>query len=249
MLRRLTVNYPPIMFHPLNTITAYKGQIIYDTPATEAKSETPVPELTWVPAGGGAPVGNPADLQSLLVPRRPVRHRPRRQRRQRRQCRKSRGHGGCRRRRWAGTRPGWAARLDVARRNTDDTRANPRRASAAQIPEHQVVQEVADVAPFRSTTGLQLTTRTPSHSSPWDTIHVAALLRIEQFSVPPVTTSDRCRAEWRVADTALTEPTGGKHCGLLDHAVVGVPVMRRPIASARTDGVARGAQLDGLFCI
>ncbi len=40
MLRRLTVNYPPIMFHPLNTITAYKGQIIYDTPATEAKSET-----------------------------------------------------------------------------------------------------------------------------------------------------------------------------------------------------------------
>ncbi len=68
MLRRLTVNYPPIMFHPLNTITAYKGQIIYDTPATEAKSETPVPELTWVPAGGGAPVGNPADLQSLLVP-------------------------------------------------------------------------------------------------------------------------------------------------------------------------------------
>lgn len=68
VLRRLTVNYPPIMFHPLNTITAYKGQIIYDTPATEAKSETPVPELTWVPAGGGAPVGNPADLQSLLVP-------------------------------------------------------------------------------------------------------------------------------------------------------------------------------------
>lgn len=76
VLRRLTVNYPPIMFHPLNTITAYKGQIIYDTPATEAKSETPVPELTWVPAGGGAPVGNPADLQSLLVPPAPGRHRP-----------------------------------------------------------------------------------------------------------------------------------------------------------------------------
>ncbi len=33
-----------VMFHPLNTITAYKGQIIYDTPATEAKSETPLPE-------------------------------------------------------------------------------------------------------------------------------------------------------------------------------------------------------------
>jgi len=31
VLRRLSANYPPIMFHPLNTITAYKGQIIYDS--------------------------------------------------------------------------------------------------------------------------------------------------------------------------------------------------------------------------
>ena len=38
VLRRLAVNYPPIMFHPLNTITAYKGQIIYDTPETQAKA-------------------------------------------------------------------------------------------------------------------------------------------------------------------------------------------------------------------
>jgi phospholipid/cholesterol/gamma-HCH transport system substrate-binding protein len=68
VLRRLAVNYPPIMFHPLNTITAYKGQIIYDTPATEAKSETPIPKLTWIPAKGTAPTQNPADLQSLLVP-------------------------------------------------------------------------------------------------------------------------------------------------------------------------------------
>lgn len=52
VLRRLTVNFPPIMFHPINTITAYKGQIIYDTPATAAKAETPVPELTWIPAKG-----------------------------------------------------------------------------------------------------------------------------------------------------------------------------------------------------
>ena len=52
VLRRLAVNYPPIMFHPLNTITAYKGQIIYDTPATQAKSQTPIPQLTWVPANG-----------------------------------------------------------------------------------------------------------------------------------------------------------------------------------------------------
>jgi phospholipid/cholesterol/gamma-HCH transport system substrate-binding protein len=71
VLRRLTVNYPPIMFHPLNTITAYKGQIIYDTPQTQAKSATPIPELTWIPANGAqTPPGaqNPADLQALLVP-------------------------------------------------------------------------------------------------------------------------------------------------------------------------------------
>jgi len=74
VLRRLSANYPPIMFHPLNTITAYKGQIIYDTPATQAKSETPIPQLTWIPAKG-APSSpsaqNPADLQSLLVPTAP----------------------------------------------------------------------------------------------------------------------------------------------------------------------------------
>src|SRR5271156_5272703 len=70
VLRRLSVNYPPFMFHPLNTITAYKGQIIYDTPATEAKSETPIPQLTWIPAKGVQPPAaqNPADLQSLLAP-------------------------------------------------------------------------------------------------------------------------------------------------------------------------------------
>jgi phospholipid/cholesterol/gamma-HCH transport system substrate-binding protein len=68
VLRRLSVNYPPIMFHPLNTITAYKGQIIYDTPATQAKAETPIPQLTWVPAPGTHTMQNPTDLQSLLVP-------------------------------------------------------------------------------------------------------------------------------------------------------------------------------------
>ena len=82
VLRRLTVNYPPIMFHPLNTITAYKGQIIYDTPATQAKAQTPIPELTWIPAPGTHPVQNPTDLQSLLVPpapggRTPLRRRTR----------------------------------------------------------------------------------------------------------------------------------------------------------------------------
>ncbi|BAX94597.1 virulence factor Mce family protein [Mycobacterium shigaense] len=73
VLRRLAVNYPPIMFHPLNTITAYKGQIIYDTPETQAKAQTPVPQLTWIPANSGPahPAQNPADLQALLVPTAP----------------------------------------------------------------------------------------------------------------------------------------------------------------------------------
>jgi phospholipid/cholesterol/gamma-HCH transport system substrate-binding protein len=74
VLRRLSANYPPIMFHPLNTITAYKGQIIYDTPATQAKSETPIPQLTWIPAKGvpSSPAAqNPTDLQTLLVPTAP----------------------------------------------------------------------------------------------------------------------------------------------------------------------------------
>ncbi|BBZ72144.1 virulence factor Mce family protein [Mycobacterium paraseoulense] len=79
VLRRLTVNYPPIMFHPLNTITAYKGQIIYDTPETQAKSATPVPELTWIPANGAKTppaAQNPADLQALLVPTAPPTGQP-----------------------------------------------------------------------------------------------------------------------------------------------------------------------------
>jgi phospholipid/cholesterol/gamma-HCH transport system substrate-binding protein len=66
-LRRLTFNYPPIMFHPLNSITAYKGQIIYDTPATQAKSQTPIPDLHWIPAPDAHPP-NPSDLQALMIP-------------------------------------------------------------------------------------------------------------------------------------------------------------------------------------
>jgi phospholipid/cholesterol/gamma-HCH transport system substrate-binding protein len=66
-LRRLTFNYPPFMFHPLNTITAYKGQIQYDTPETQAKSQTPIPDLHWSPAKGAHPP-NPTDLQALMVP-------------------------------------------------------------------------------------------------------------------------------------------------------------------------------------
>src|SRR6201996_6599566 len=73
VLRRLAVNYPPVMFHPLNMITAYKGQIIYDTPETQAKAATPIPQVTWIPAQGAhpAPPQNPADLQALLVPTAP----------------------------------------------------------------------------------------------------------------------------------------------------------------------------------
>ena len=49
------MNFPPMLFHPINSITAYKGQIIYDTPATEAKAQTPVPYLQWQPAPGVTP--------------------------------------------------------------------------------------------------------------------------------------------------------------------------------------------------
>ena len=66
-LRRLTFNYPPFMFHPLNMITAYKGQIMYDTPETQAKSQTPIPDLHWIPAPGSHPP-KPTDLQALMIP-------------------------------------------------------------------------------------------------------------------------------------------------------------------------------------
>jgi phospholipid/cholesterol/gamma-HCH transport system substrate-binding protein len=70
VFRRITMNYPPLMFHPINSITAYKGQIIYDTPATEAKAQTPVPYLQWQNAPGITPPQVPADadLTSLFVP-------------------------------------------------------------------------------------------------------------------------------------------------------------------------------------
>jgi phospholipid/cholesterol/gamma-HCH transport system substrate-binding protein len=70
VFKRITMNYPPVMFHPINSITAYKGQIIYDTPETEAKAQTPVPYLQWQNAPGVTPPVVPpnADLTSLLVP-------------------------------------------------------------------------------------------------------------------------------------------------------------------------------------
>ncbi|MGV7400562.1 mammalian cell entry protein, partial [Mycobacterium kansasii] len=70
VLRRITMNYPPVLFHPVNSITAYKGQIIYDTPQTEAKSETPVPYLQWQNNPGVTPPQIPHDatLSSLILP-------------------------------------------------------------------------------------------------------------------------------------------------------------------------------------
>ncbi len=56
VFKRIAVNYPPMLFHPINSITAYKGQIIYDTPETEAKAQTPVPYLQWQPAPGVTPI-------------------------------------------------------------------------------------------------------------------------------------------------------------------------------------------------
>jgi phospholipid/cholesterol/gamma-HCH transport system substrate-binding protein len=74
VLRRITMNYPPLLFHPINSITAYKGQIIYDTPATQAKSETYLPYLQWIPSQGHLPPrsGEGGDLGSLLLPPNPA---------------------------------------------------------------------------------------------------------------------------------------------------------------------------------
>lgn len=73
VFKRIAMNYPPVLFHPINSITAYKGQVIYDTPATEAKAETPVPYLQWQNAPGVTPPQIPADadLTSLLIPEAP----------------------------------------------------------------------------------------------------------------------------------------------------------------------------------
>jgi phospholipid/cholesterol/gamma-HCH transport system substrate-binding protein len=70
VLRRLMMNYPPIMSHGINTITAYKGQVIYDTPATQAKAQTYIPYLEWIPADGRYPprAGEGGDVSSLLLP-------------------------------------------------------------------------------------------------------------------------------------------------------------------------------------
>jgi phospholipid/cholesterol/gamma-HCH transport system substrate-binding protein len=70
VFKRIAMNYPPVLFHPINSITAYKGQIIYDTPETEAKAQTPVSYLQWQPAPGVTPPDMPSemDLSSLLLP-------------------------------------------------------------------------------------------------------------------------------------------------------------------------------------
>lgn len=70
VLRRITMNFPPILFHPINSITAYKGQILYDTPATEAKAQTPVPYLQWQPQPGVTPPSIPpgTTLGDMVLP-------------------------------------------------------------------------------------------------------------------------------------------------------------------------------------
>lgn len=70
VFKRIAMNFPPLLFHPINSITAYKGQIEYDTPATEAKAETPVPYLQWQNAPGVTPSPEQAqaDLSALFVP-------------------------------------------------------------------------------------------------------------------------------------------------------------------------------------
>jgi phospholipid/cholesterol/gamma-HCH transport system substrate-binding protein len=69
VLRRIAMNYPPVLLHPINTMTAYKGQIVYDTPATEAKSQTYIPYLQWIPSQGRTPprVGE-TGVDALMLP-------------------------------------------------------------------------------------------------------------------------------------------------------------------------------------
>lgn len=67
VIRRWAMNFVPLLFHPVNSITAYKGQMIYDTPETEAKAQTPVPYLKWMPAPGVTPPSN-QDMEQLFLP-------------------------------------------------------------------------------------------------------------------------------------------------------------------------------------
>ena len=70
VLKRIAMNYPPVLFHPINSITAYKGQIIYDTPETEAKAQTPLPYLQWQAAPGVTPPTPQPDgtLSDMILP-------------------------------------------------------------------------------------------------------------------------------------------------------------------------------------
>jgi phospholipid/cholesterol/gamma-HCH transport system substrate-binding protein len=73
VLRRLAMNYPPLLFHPINTITAYKGQVTYDTPATQAKSQTYLPYLQWIPSQGRQPPrSGDTGVDALMLPPYPV---------------------------------------------------------------------------------------------------------------------------------------------------------------------------------
>ncbi|WP_422744559.1 MCE family protein [Mycobacterium sp. WMMD1722] len=74
VFKRIAMNFPPLLFHPINSITAYKGQIIYDTPETEAKARTPLPYLQWQNAPGVTPaqMAEGADLSSLFLPSAPA---------------------------------------------------------------------------------------------------------------------------------------------------------------------------------
>jgi phospholipid/cholesterol/gamma-HCH transport system substrate-binding protein len=69
VLKRIAMNYPPLLFHAINTITAYKGQVTYDTPATEAKAQTYIPYLQWIPSQGRTPprVGD-TGVDALMLP-------------------------------------------------------------------------------------------------------------------------------------------------------------------------------------
>ncbi len=86
VLKRITMNYPPVLFHPINSITAYKGQVIYDTPADrgQGRDAGSVPAVAERarrhaaedPGRRGSGDAVPARRRRTVRPRRPPRRTP-----------------------------------------------------------------------------------------------------------------------------------------------------------------------------